>query len=100
MQLYKSPESFKFYMYIDSQGWTSSKSTKKKDVKRRRLRGSWTTLFNEKFHEENKVCVLKFTRNTVEEFQEKIVISSQEKQVVNSRDVCIKKDPGDAPKKK
>ena len=57
--------------------------------------------FNEKFHEENKVVFwnLHETRLNRRIPERKNVISSQEKQVVDLKDVCIKKDPGYAPKK-
>lgn len=101
---YRPPENFKFY--IDYQDWVTIKPSKKKHAKRLRLRGCWTTLFSQKFQENNKICVLKFTQNTVKKrnSRKKNCYFFAGKASCKFKECCkydfyIKKDPGDAPKK-
>lgn len=102
--LLNSPERFRFY--LDSQEWNAIKPSKKKNTKRRRLRGQWTDIFSQKFSEKNKVCVLKFTRNAV---KKKCLRKTSSKFFVGKAvckfsgccvyDFYIKKYPGEAPRK-
>jgi hypothetical protein len=100
----QSPKTCTFY--LDEQEWKGIKPTKKRNVQKRKLRGNWTTVFNDKFFATNKTCVLKFTRNTVKKRGSRKAISNffVGKAECKFSGCCsytflIKKDPGDHPRK-
>lgn len=96
------PKSFTFI--LNRKEWLEIKPSKKRSCPKRRLRGRWTQIFNDKFSLTNDVCVLQFNQNRVKKVKSRKKKAKFFMGKANCKfqkcceyTFCIPRDPGVSP---